>query len=106
MYHKSFKNPEIADGFIRLHLRDQTVVCARYPGRRETSSVDQAHSLLAHLGAQKTPLPARVRLVAYNGVRRDDILWLASETWFQALEVSFLFTSGTVRADVEQSETL
>ena len=75
---KAFKNFEVADGFIHLNLHDRTVWCVpdiRVGERRlQESIIDQAHSLLAHLGSQKTLLPARVRLVANNGDRRDSIL--------------------------------
>lgn len=55
---KAFKNFEIVDGFIRLNLHDRTVWCVpdiQVGERRlQESIIDQAHSLLAHLGARKT----------------------------------------------------
>jgi len=55
---KVFKNFEVADGFIRLHLHDRTVFCVpdiRVGDRRlQEAVIDQAHSLLAHLRARKT----------------------------------------------------
>ena len=55
---KAFKNFKVADGFIRLNLHDRTVWCVpdiRVGDRRlQESIIDQAHLLLAHLGARKT----------------------------------------------------
>ncbi|KIN99114.1 hypothetical protein M404DRAFT_78798, partial [Pisolithus tinctorius Marx 270] len=56
---KAFKNFEITpEGFIRLKLPDRTVFCvpdiAVNDKRLRETVIDQAHSILAHLGARKT----------------------------------------------------
>jgi hypothetical protein len=55
---KEFRNFEVNDGIIRVRLRDRTPICipeTTVEGRRLPEIViDQAHSLLAHLGADKT----------------------------------------------------
>ena len=53
-----FRNFEVNDGIIRVKLRDRTPLCipdTMVDGRRLPEIIiDQAHSLLAHLGADKT----------------------------------------------------
>lgn len=55
---KQFCNFEVTEGIVRLRLNDRTLVCIpdiRIVGRRlQESIISQAHTLLAHLGAQKT----------------------------------------------------
>jgi hypothetical protein len=55
---KEFRNFEVKDGLIRLKLKDRTVLClpdVNIDGRRLIENIiDQAHSILAHLGADKT----------------------------------------------------
>jgi transposase InsO family protein len=53
-----FRNFDVSDGIIRVRLRDRTPLCIPetiVEGRRLPEIIiDQAHSLLAHLGADKT----------------------------------------------------
>jgi len=53
-----YRNFELSDGLIRIRLRDRTLLCIpnlMIKGRNAREIViSQAHSLLAHLGAQKT----------------------------------------------------
>ncbi|KAJ8596232.1 hypothetical protein M405DRAFT_703260, partial [Rhizopogon salebrosus TDB-379] len=55
---KSYQNFEEHKGYIRLRLKDRTPLCIPdilVEGRKlRERLIDQAHSLLAHLGARKT----------------------------------------------------
>jgi transposase InsO family protein len=55
---KSYQNFEEHEGYIRLRLKDRTPLCIPdilVEGRKlREKLIDQAHSLLAHLGARKT----------------------------------------------------
>ncbi|KAG2742091.1 hypothetical protein P692DRAFT_201725674, partial [Suillus brevipes Sb2] len=54
----SYRNFEEASGLLRIRLKDRTLLCVpdlRIDGRSVREIIiSQAHSLLAHLGAQKT----------------------------------------------------
>ena len=83
---KAFKNFELVDGFIQLHLHNHTVFCVpniRVGDRRlQEAVIDQAHSLLAHLGARKT-LSYLHEYVWWNSMVSDVTAFCASCTTCQ-----------------------
>ena len=83
---KAFKNFELVNGFIQLHLHDHTVFCVpniRVGDRRlQEAVIDQAHSLLAHLGARKTLSYLR-EYVWWNSMVSDVTAFCASCTTCQ-----------------------
>jgi hypothetical protein len=73
-----YHNFEVQDGYIRLQSKEGTTLCIPKIVIDERSVrerlIEQAHSLLAHLGTSKTLTYMREPVVEGYGIRRPQVL--------------------------------